>query len=311
MIKLSITIVSYNTKNMTLACLESVYQQQNDGKFFEVIVVDNASRDDSAEAISKNFPQVTLIESKENLGFAKANNLAAEQAKGEYLLLLNPDTVVLNHAIDKLLSFAESFAAEHIWGGRTLSGDGTLDKASCWGKPTPWSLFCYSSGLLSLFRNSSLFNPEAYGDWQRDTVREVDIVSGCFLLIKKTLWDSLGGFDPKFFMYGEEADLCLRAKKLGVQPIICPDATIIHYGGASETVRADKTVRLFKAKIELAKRHWKPAWFPFGILMYKWAALSRWMIFLLLSLINKKHSDTAGCWRGIWQRRGEWEIGYP
>src|SRR5690606_35725860 len=119
-------------------------------------------------------------------------------------------------------------------------------------------VFCVATGLSSLFRGSSLFNPEGYGGWKRDTVREVDIVSGCFFLIRRELWERLGGFDPAFFMYGEEADLCLRARKLGARPMVTPEATIVHYGGASERVRADKMVRLLQAKALLIRRHWGP-----------------------------------------------------
>lgn len=307
---ISVIVVSYNTRDMTLACLASVYKHSV-GEDVDLIVIDNDSSDGSADAIAANFPELTLIRSRENLGFAQANNLAARQARGDYLLLLNPDTLVLEGSINRLYSFAKAHPLHRIYGGRTLFADHSLNPSSCWGRATPWSFFCYGTGLTSLFRKSKLFNPEAYGAWQRDSVREVDIVSGCFFLVEKKLWDELGGFDPKFFMYGEEADLCLRAKKLGARPVICPDATIIHYGGASEKVRSDKMVRLFSAKIELIKRHWSPAWVPFGVLMYKWAALSRWQVCAVLALFRPKFKESALSWRQIWQRRREWSAGYP
>src|SRR5690606_5106795 len=111
----------------------------------------------------------------------------------------------------------------------------------------------------SLFRRSAVFNPEGYGAWERDSEREVDIVTGCFLLIEKTFWDELGGFDPTFVMYGEEADLCLRAQARGALPRITPEAEIIHYVGASETVQARKLVRVITAKTTLIRRNF-PAW---------------------------------------------------
>ena len=107
-----------------------------------------------------------------------------------------------------------------------------------------WNLFCRAVGLTGLFPQSRLFNAEAYGGWKRDTEREVDIVTGCFFLIEHRFWDTLGGFDPLFFMYGEEADLCLRARPLGARPRITPDARIVHYGGASERVRAEQIIRV-------------------------------------------------------------------
>lgn len=303
---LSIIVISYNTREMTLACLRSVYEQTK-GISFELIVVDNDSSDGSASAIAENFPQLHLIRSSENLGFAAANNLAALEATGEYLLLLNPDTVVLDGAIQKLLVFARNHPEHGIYGGKTLFADGSLNHASCWQRPTPWSVSCYGIGLTSIFRRSNWFDPEAYGSWQRDAVREVDIVSGCFFLIRKSLWEKLGGFDPVFFMYAEEADLCLRAQKLGAKPIITPEAVIIHYGGASEKIRADKAVRLFKAKSQLIRRHWRPGLASFGVGMYQLAIFLRALVCKGLAASGwEKFRESSTCWNEVWARRAEW-----
>lgn len=137
---LSIIIVSYNTKKYTLECLRSIYEQTQDVSY-EVIVIDNASSDGSAEAIEAKFPNVHLIKSKKNVGFAGANNLAAEEAKGDYLLLLNPDTVILDGAIQKLYNFALVNPDNLIYGGRTLFEDRSLNPTSCWKKKTLWSFF--------------------------------------------------------------------------------------------------------------------------------------------------------------------------
>jgi GT2 family glycosyltransferase len=308
-----ILIVSYNTSDLTSACLLSVGSRP-------VIVVDNASTDGSADAVAAEFPGVRLIRSERNLGFAAANNLAARHATGEYLLLLNPDTVVLEGAIDRLLEFAAAHPGAGIWGGRTLFHEsqagaargGRLNPASCWGRPTLWSLICTATGLSSLFRGSALFNPESYGGWERDSIREVDIVSGCFLLIRRELWDRLGGFDPEFFMYGEDADLCLRARKLGARPMITPEATIIHYGGASERVRADKMVRLLDAKVRLIRRHWLPALVPLGVALLKAWPLTRAMAWGVISVVRgggergDRARESAACWLSVWARRSRW-----
>ena len=238
---LTVIVVSYNTQQMTLDCLKSIYAQTKKIKF-NVIVVDNNSRDDSAKLIAKEFPHVQLISLSENIGFSKANNLAATNIKNKYILLLNPDTVVLNNAIEKLVDFAEQHPNSGIWGGKTLNADYSLNPTSCWGKMSVWSLLCRALFLSSLFPKSELFNPESYGNWQRNTVREIDIVTGCFLLIKSNLWHQLKGFDNDFFMYGEEADLCLRAKKLGYQPLFTPEAEIVHYDGASEKIKEDRAL---------------------------------------------------------------------
>ncbi|WP_428939618.1 glycosyltransferase family 2 protein [Fontivita pretiosa] len=307
MIDLSILIASYNTRRHTLACLGSLYEQMSGSDIrFEVIVVDNRSSDGSDDAIARQFPQVRLIRSNQNLGFARANNVAAEASAGQFLLLLNPDTIVLPGAIQNLLSFARARGGQVIVGGRTLFADGSLNPASCHGRPTLWSLFCAASGLMSLFRDSRLFDPEALGGWRRDSVREVDIVSGCFLLLHRSLWDRLGGFDPQFFMYGEDADLCLRAAAMGARCVICPDACIIHHGGASEPAREDKMVRLFQAKARLFRRHW-PAWrAAVGIAALDAWALSRTLAFGTLCLLGASRRAQLHAWRRILQRRAQW-----
>ncbi len=304
----SIIVVSYNTKKYTLECLRSVYEQTQ-GITYEVIVVDNASSDGSVEAIETEFPAVYLIKSTENLGFAAANNLAAQKAKGDYLLLLNPDTVILDGAIQKLYKFAFANPNNLIYGGRTLFEDHSLNPTSCWKKMTLWSLFCYAAGLVSIFRRNKFFDPESYGSWQRDTVREVDIVTGCFFLIKKSYWDQLNGLHPDFFMYGEEADLCLRAKKQGAKPIITPEATIIHYGGVSEKKRSDKMIRLFHAKEQLIRRHWKRRTKFIGILLLRLSVFSRSLICNILQFVGlSQFQENARCWIEVWNRRNEWYV---
>ena len=307
MIDISIIIVSYNTKKLTLKCLRSVYEQTN-GISFEVIVVDNNSTDNSAESISEYYPDCILIPLKENIGFARANNLAAKGASGDYLLLLNPDTIVMDGAIQRLLDFAQKNPDNLIYGGRTLYADLSLNPTSCWRRPTLWSLFCYAVGLTSIFRRNALLDPESYGAWPRDTVRIVDIVTGCFLLIDKKFWDCLGGFDPQFFMYGEDADLCLRAAAKGAKPVITPDATIIHYCGASETVRADKMIRLFRAKGQLMNRHWNPVSKCIGLSLLKFSVLSRAVACqCLVPFMPGTPSKNAESWKEIWRRRKEWQ----
>ena len=304
---LSILIISYNTRELTLAALRSVHAETR--LSFEIILVDNASQDGSAAAVAREFPDVRLLAEAENHGFAKANNLAAARARGEYLLLLNPDTLVLSGAIDHLVVFARARPAARIWGGRTLFADHSLNPASCWRRMTLWGLVCQATGLRSVFRNSALFNPESYGGWDRASERAVDIVSGCFFLITRTDWQSLNGFHPDFFMYGEEADLCLRAQQaFGARPRITPKATIVHHAGASETVRADKMVRLLRAKRGLIRRHF-PAWQqPLALALFAAWPLSRWQALHLLARLTGKTGwrERAWVWAEIWTRRREW-----
>jgi len=310
-IDVSILIVSYNTRDMTLAALDSIAAETL-GLTYEIIVVDNASTDGSAAAIAAHPAKPKLITLQENIGFGRANNLAAENARGYYILLLNPDTLILDNAIGKLVAFAQENRRAMIWGGRTVFADGTLNPSSCWRRMTPWNLFCRFSGLSSLFPASEFFNGEAYGAWQRDRVRHVDIVSGCFLLIPRSIWLALGGFDPLYFMYGEEADLCLRARRLGAHPLLTPEATIIHFGGASERARAAKMVKLIAAKMTLIKRHWNALLRPLGRLLLAAWPLTRALGFKLAArLTGKPHlTEAAGIWREVWLRRSEWWNGY-
>lgn len=308
---LSILVISYNTREMTLDCLRSVREQTSVPH--ELIVLDNASSDGSAAAIAAEFPDVTLLAETVNHGFAKANNIAALHAKGEFLLLLNPDTVVLDQALDKLLAFARRTPEARIWGGRTVFADGSLNAASCWRRMSLWSVICGTTGLSAVFRNTPVFNPEGYGGWDRSTERQVDIVTGCLFLISRADWDALGGFDPVFFMYGEEADLCLRAEdRLGAKPRVTPEAVIIHYNGASQQVRSDKMVRLLRAKHDLIQRHF-PAWqrpIASGLFALQPAVRSRAFALMSRLGLRKGAGEQARVWGEIWDRRDEWRMGH-
>jgi GT2 family glycosyltransferase len=309
--EVSILIVSFNTRELTLAAISSVARETKVAH--EIIVVDNASGDGSAAAIADHPAKPRLIALDENIGFGRANNLAATHARAEYVLLLNPDTVVLYRAIDRLLEFANAEPHAGIWGGRTLFPDGSLNPSSCWQRITLWNLFCRASGLTGLFPNSPTFNPEALAGWQRDSVRRVDIVSGCFLMIRRQLWLALGGFDPQFFMYGEEADLCLRARWFGARPMITPAATIIHLGGASEATRSGKMVKLLAAKMSLIDRHFGPLQRSIGRQLLRLWPLTRWLVMRAAALVTRdgRHAASADVWREIWMKRAEWQQGYP
>lgn len=310
-IDVSILVISYNTCALTRAALDSVLAETKDVSY-EVIAVDNASVDGSADMIAAHPLRSQFIRLNENIGFARANNVAARRARGRYILLLNPDTLVLDRAIDKLVAFARSEPTARIWGGRTLYASGSLNPSSCWGRMKLWNLFCRAAGLTGLFPHTEFFNGESYGGWQRDSARRVDIVSGCFFLIERELWEGLNGFDPLFFMYGEEADLCLRAHAFSARPMITPSATIIHYGGASETARADKMVRLLAAKVSLVDRHWQPHLAPVGRLLLTAWPLTRLIATSVRAALaaSSTNRNTADAWYQIWQRRKEWQSGY-
>ncbi len=303
LVDLSVIIVSFNTRHLTLDCLRSLYAETSDTSF-EVIVVDNGSSDGSAQAIEEAYPQARLIALTQNLGFGPANNLAAKQALGKYVLLLNSDTVVLNKAVDRLVGFAEANQNAMIWGGRTVFPDGSLNPQSCWRHMSRWSLFCHAIGLTRVFRSVDLFNREAYGGWDRGTERQVEFVSGCFLLTTRNTWQALGGFDERFFMYAEETDLCFRARAIGAKPVVTPQATIIHYGGKSETVHEDKLVKLFAGRMTFALKHWST----------RKANSARFIMLMhckIRAIGETLRSKKLRPWSGLLMRRGSWENGYP
>lgn len=304
----TVIIVSYNTSALTLKAIETLYANAGDVRM-RVIVWDNASADGSADAVAHAFPQVDLIRCEDNLGFAVANNKAAELVRSDWMLLLNPDTETYPGAIEALLRFAKAHPEAGIVGGRTVFPDGSLNPASCWNRMTPWSLFAGAFGLSRLFRQSSLFNPEGLGGWQRDSVREVDIVVGCFFMIPTQLWRKLGGFDAKYFMYGEEADLCLRAGQAGYRPMITPAAQIMHLVGASTPQRGTALVRLMKARATLIRDHWPPALQPLGLMLLAAWSFNRLMGYGLIGLARAKPRRDDP-WRELWRHRREWLAGY-
>ncbi|MEI4488204.1 glycosyltransferase family 2 protein [Frigidibacter sp. MR17.14] len=303
---LTVIVVSYNTRALTLKCLETLYS--NTAVPFRCVLWDNDSEDGSATAVAAAFPQVDVVASRDNLGFARANNVVAEGADTEWLLLLNPDTEVHPGAIDALMAFSMAHPEAGITGGRTVFPDGSLNIASCWMRITPWSAFCMATGLTTVFRGSALFNPEGMGSWQRDTVREVDIVVGCFLMIRRSLWNELGGFDLRYFMYGEEADLCLRARAKGYRPMITPEAQIMHLVGASSGKVANKVMMVAKSRVTLIRDHWPAALVPLGVgLMWLWAG-TRVAAALALALAGR--GAALEKWRLIWAGRRDWLAGY-
>lgn len=309
----SILVISYNTKAMTLDCLRSVVAETTVP--YELVVLDNDSKDGSAAAIAAEFaglPGFRLIASEDNLGFARGNNVASVGARGKYVLLLNPDTLVLDRALDRIVAFAERTPEAGIWGGRTLSGDRSLNPTSVFGDMTLWSLFCRATGLALVFKGSRLFNSEFYGDWQRDSERAVDVVMGCFFLMRRADWEALGGLDPTFVMYGEEADLCRRARARGARPRMTPEATIVHFHGASSR-RADREIMTLKAQATMIRRHF-PAWqrgpglFLLG--MWPWTRMVSGDLIARLSG-RARFAEAGRMWADVWKARRDWRAGYP
>ncbi|HVP36196.1 MAG TPA: glycosyltransferase family 2 protein, partial [Terriglobales bacterium] len=231
MITLSIIIVSYNVKEFISECLRSIFNSKIQ-KEFEVIVVDNGSKDKTVKMIRKDFMKVYLIENNENKGFAAANNQGLNKAKGEFVLFLNPDTSVLSEAIEKSMTFLSETPEAGAVGCKILNQDGSL-QPSCKSFPDFWNYFFESTFLYKLFPKNRLFGRFYMTSFDYNVIREVDMVSGAFLMAPKRLIEEVGGWDERFFIYSEETDLCYRIRRANKKIFFIPQAQIIHYGSRS------------------------------------------------------------------------------
>lgn len=195
----------------------------------EIIVVDNASQDDSVRMVRSEFPQVRLIANSHNAGFAAANNQAIALSRGHVLFLLNPDAYLKPGALHGLAHFLAQHPAAAAVGPKVLNPDGTW-QATAFRFPTLWDLFCEAVFLSVLWPRSRLFARRELGGFNRDHVREVDWLQGCALAIRRQVWEAVGPFDEGYWMYVEELDWCRRARKLGFLLFFTPDAEVVHYG---------------------------------------------------------------------------------
>jgi GT2 family glycosyltransferase len=253
-IDVSVIIVSWNTRDILRDCLESVYAQTRDVSI-EVIVIDNASADSSQDMVRRDFPNAVLIANGENRGFAAANNQGIAAAKGRYILLLNSDTIVLDDAIGKTVAFADQNPGAAVVGCRVLSRDRTL-QPTCFMFPSSLNMLLSVSYLYKLLPRSKFFGREQMTWWDRDEVREVDVVTGCFMLVRREAIEQVGVMDDSFFMYAEETDWCYRFWRAGWKVIFAPVGQIIHLGGqSSRRVRAEMLVALRLSILQFIGKH--------------------------------------------------------
>jgi len=254
-LKLSVIIVSYNVKHFLEQCLHSV-RAAIAGIDTEILVVDNASVDGSVKMVKEKFPEVICIANDDNPGFAKANNQAIRQSKGEYVLLLNPDTIVETDTFAKIIAFMESHPDAGGLGVKMVDGTGRFLPESKRGLPTPLVAFYKIFGLSRLFPKSKTFNKYHLGYLDKDKTHQVEILAGAFMLMRKSVLDKIGLLDEAFFMYGEDIDLSYRIIKGGYQNYYYPDARIIHYKGESTKKGSLNYVFVFyNAMIIFAQKH--------------------------------------------------------
>lgn len=276
--KLSIVIVSYNVRPYLEQCLHSV-NVALEGLEGEVWVVDNESHDDSVEMVKRNFPWVSLIENTENLGFSRANNLAIRQAAGEYVLLLNPDTIVEPGTLRQVVDFMDEHPAAGAVGVRMHNADGTLAPESRRALPTPWVSALKMLGFTCRYYMSHL-------SW--DLPARIEVVSGAFFLLRRKAIDQVGLLDEDFFMYGEDIDLSYRLMKGGWENWYVP-ADITHFKGKSTQKSDYRYVHVFyQAMLIFFRKHYGH-YSLFYTLPVKMAIYFRAMLALVFIVRQKLH----------------------
>lgn len=252
-IDLSIIILNHNTRDLLRQCLSSITTPNQ----YQVIVVDNASTDNSVAMVRKEFPKVEIITSPVNIGFTRGNNLARKVAKGEYILFLNSDTKLFPDTLSTMVGFMASDPRIGISTCLTLLPSGRLYYACHRGFPTPWNSFCYFIGLAKLFPKIKLFSGYTATYLPINTVHEIDACSGTFLLIQKKLLDQIGWFDQDYFAYGEDIDMCFKVKESGYKVMFNPNVKLIHYWGASSGLKS--TSQTVSTADKTTSRRWNQA----------------------------------------------------
>lgn len=269
----SIIIVSWNTSSLLESCLASILANPPTLPF-EIWVVDNASTDDSPRMVREKFPQVHLVENRENLGFARANNQAIQRCIGKYILLLNPDTLVASGALQALIDFLDEHPEAGAAGARLRNSDGSLQISS---HPLP----TLSREFWRMFHLDSISPYAAYPltKWEASQHQEVDILMGACLLLRKDVLDQVGILDEDYFMYSEEVDLCYRIQCAGWRLYWVPQAEVIHFGGqSSQQAPTEMFLKLYHSKVIYFRKHY--GWRAVHVykLILRIAALSRLML---------------------------------
>jgi len=261
-VKISIIIVSYNVKYFLEQCLCSLLRAVDrldcgpGEERSEILVIDNHSADESLSYLRARFPVARFVANAENTGFARACNQGLSMARGDYVLFLNPDTIVAEDSLEKSLAFLMSHSRAGALGVKMLDGKGVFLKESMRGFPTPWVSFCKLSGLAFLFPRSRWFGRYYLGYLSRAENNEVDALSGAFMMVRKEVVDKTGGFDERFFMYAEDIDLSYRIRQAGFCNVYFQETSIIHFKG--ESTRKDaRYVRLFyTAMAQFIRKHY-------------------------------------------------------
>ncbi len=308
--KLSVIIVNYNVKYFLEQCLSSVFQALK-GIESEVFVVDNDSVDGSVEMVREKFPLVKVIANRENVGFSKANNQAIRKAGGEYILLLNPDTVVEEQTFTKSIAFMDQRPEAGALGVKMMDGKGNYLPESKRGLPSPWVAFYKIFGLTSLFPKSKRFARYYLGHLDKETNQEVEVLAGAYMFMRKEALEKAGLLDETFFMYGEDIDLSYRIVKAGFKNYYLAETSIIHYKGESTKKGSLNYVYVFyKAMIIFAEKHFNSNYarfFRFFILLAIYLRAGMALFKRALTALALPLMDAAILISGLFYIKEYWE----
>jgi len=302
--QVSVLIVAYQAKRMTLDCLESVFEHTR-GVSFEVLLIDNGT-DGTQQAVADAFPEVRLVPSPGNVGFGGGNNVAARHARGRYLLLLNPDTLLHDDAISALARCAQAHPEAGAWGGLTILPDGRRDPSCMQIGPSLWT---------------SVVNAIGFGRWRRGGLPEgatepapVKVLSGAFMMVEAEAWRALGGFDESFFMYNEEVDLCYRIRqRLGRPVVMTPEARVTHLVGSGQAANPRRIVAMMQSRMHFDRKHHGRLHNAIkGALTYLHAATRYHGATLARPIIGAERARTLReAFRPMLKQPGRWFYGYP
>jgi len=283
--KLSVVIVSYNVKYHLEQCIRSV-KKASEGLDADIWVVDNASTDGSVEYLQVLFPDIHFISNTENVGFSRANNQAIRQCQGEYVLLLNPDTIVAEDTLRGCVEFLDAHPKVGATGVRMLNADGTFAPESRRGLPTPFTSFCKMAGLSSLFPKSRVFGRYYMKYLNEEEANPIEVISGAFNMLRHKALDAVGLLDEDFFMYGEDIDLSYRMLRGGWQNFYLP-YNILHYKGESTQKSSFRYVHVFyDAMLIFFNKHFSKRYLFVGYLI-RLAVVVRAMMDMLVRLLNR------------------------
>ena len=301
--------MTYNSEAEIVACLGALPAAAGD-LTWDVIVVDNASNDATCRLVRTVSPQAQLVLHEDNQGFARAVNHGARLAQGHWLLLLNPDTEAAPDCFSALVEAANRRPEAGLVGGRTVSRGGQGESGSAWQAPNPWSVLCFALGFTALSRVGGLrrctrlrgwLDPETVS-WPGTATRlTVDVVSGCLLLVQRTRWAELGGFDQRFLLYGEDLDLSLRARHAGYRPEVVAGAEVVHLLGRSSLGVGARRKAVLTGRVGYFRKHWSPL------------AASLAVALTIIGVAGRaatRRGRAAG-WGDAWAARAQWRRGYP